>query len=192
MGSGLFWPVPILNMTMGDKVTDEFRTAGQIALRDPNIEGNPILAIQEVNAIEEMSAEQIEIIAGHVFRTTDQEHPGVAASKAAGNTVISGPIQVLSHSYFRTDFPNTYRTAPEIRQLIQDMGWNTVVAFQTRNPMHLAHEELCRIAQKATGRRGDPHPHAAGQAEAGGHFRRMCGMRPSAKWWSYIFPKTPC
>ena len=154
MGSGLFWPVPILNMTMSDNVTDEFRTAGQIALRDPNIEGNPILAIQEVNAIEEMTAEQIETIVGHVFRTTGQEHPGVAAFKAAGNMLISGPIQVLSHSYFRTDFPNTYRTAPEIRQLIQDMGWNTVAAFQTRNPMHLAHEELCRMAQKATGAEG--------------------------------------
>ena len=153
MGSGLFWPVPILHMTTGDKVTDEFRTTGQIALRDPNVEGNPILAIQEVNAIEEMAAEQIETIVSHVFRTTDQEHPGVAAFKAAGNMLISGPIQVLSHSYFRTDFPNTYRTAPEIRQLIQDMGWNTVAAFQTRNPMHLAHEELCRMAQKATGRR---------------------------------------
>ena len=44
MGSGLFWPVPILHMTTGDKVTDEFRTTGQIALRDPNVEGNPILA----------------------------------------------------------------------------------------------------------------------------------------------------
>ena len=85
MGSGLFWPVPILHMTTRDKVTDEFRTTGQIALRDPNVEGNPILAIQEVNAIEEMAAEQIETIVGHVFRTTDQEHPGVAAFKAAGN-----------------------------------------------------------------------------------------------------------
>ena len=71
VGSGLFWPVPILHMTTGDKVTDEFRTTGQIALRDPNVEGNPILAIQEVNAIEEMTAEQIETIVGHVFRTTD-------------------------------------------------------------------------------------------------------------------------
>ena len=152
-GSGLFWPVPVLNMTTGDKVTDEFRT-GQIALRDPNIEGNPILAIQNVAAIEEVSAQQIETIAGHVFRTNVQEHPGVAAFEAAGNVLISGPIQVLSHSYFRTDFPDTYRTAPEIRQLIQDMGWNTVVALQTRNPMHRAHEELCRMAQKATGAEG--------------------------------------
>jgi sulfate adenylyltransferase len=154
MGTGLFWPVPVLNMTTGDRVTGEFRAAGQIALRDPNIEGNPILAIQEVNAIEEVSAEQIEIIAGHLFRTTDQGHPGVAAFRATGNILVSGPIQVLSHSYFRTDFPETYRTAPEIRELIQGMGWDTVVAFQTRNPMHLAHEELCRMAQRATGAEG--------------------------------------
>ena len=153
-GSGLFWPVPILNVTTADKVTDKLGTTGRIALRDPNIEGNPILAIQEVHAIERMSAEQIETIAGRVFRTTDRDHPGAATFKAAGNMVLSGPIQVLSHSYFRTDFPDTYRTAPEIREAIQDLGWNTVAAFQTRNPMHLAHEELCRMAQETTGAEG--------------------------------------
>lgn len=153
-GSGLFWPVPISNVTTGDKVTDELRSADYIALRDPNVEGNPILAIQELHDVEVMSAEQIETIVGHVFGTTDQKHPGVAALRSAGNLVLSGPIQVLSHSYFRTDFPDTYRTAPEIRRLIEDTGWSTVVAFQTRNPMHRAHEELCRMAQRATAAEG--------------------------------------
>ena len=71
-----------------------------------------------------------------------------------GDRVISGQIQVLSYSYFKSDFADTFRTAPEIREDIAKRGWSKVVAFQTRNPMHRAHEELCRIAQKAVGADG--------------------------------------
>ena len=63
-----------------------------------------------------------------------------------GKFAVSGPIQVLNYSYFATDFPETFRTAVQIRNEIESNGWNKVVAFQTRNPMHRAHEELCRMA----------------------------------------------
>lgn len=63
-----------------------------------------------------------------------------------GRVCVSGPIQVLHFSYFQDDFPDTFRTAVEIRNEIAERGWNKVVAFQTRNPMHRAHEELCRMA----------------------------------------------
>jgi sulfate adenylyltransferase len=53
---------------------------------------------------------------------------------------------VLNFSYFETDFPDTFRTAYQLRAQMQQLGWNKVVAFQTRNPMHRAHEELCRMA----------------------------------------------
>jgi sulfate adenylyltransferase len=56
---------------------------------------------------------------------------------------------LLNYSYFEKDFPDTFRTAYEIRDEIINRGWEKVVAFQTRNPMHLAHEELCRMAYKA-------------------------------------------
>ena len=56
---------------------------------------------------------------------------------------------MLNFSYFQTDFPDTFRTAIEIRNEIQEHGWETVVAFQTRNPMHRAHEELCKMARAA-------------------------------------------
>src|SRR5690606_12719928 len=65
-----------------------------------------------------------------------------------GNTLLSGPIQVLNFSYFETEFPETFRTAGQIREEIQERGWKKVVAFQTRNPMHRAHEELCGMAQE--------------------------------------------
>ncbi len=71
-----------------------------------------------------------------------------------GQYALSGPIQVLNFSYFQIDFPDTFRTAVEIRNEFAERGWEKVVAFQTRNPMHRAHEELCRMAQEALGSDG--------------------------------------
>ncbi|MEO0437146.1 MAG: sulfate adenylyltransferase [Pseudomonadota bacterium] len=142
--SGLFWPVPVLNLT-----NDETISAGaRIALRDPNVDGAPILAVMDVEAVEEVSVDQLSLIAEKVFRTLDPEHPGVATFLGLGKRVLSGPIQVLNFSYFAADFPETFRTAYEIRDSIGELGWEKVVAFQTRNPMHRAHEELCRMAMQ--------------------------------------------
>jgi sulfate adenylyltransferase len=143
---GLFWPTPILNVV---KDASAIKEAKRIALRDPNVSGNPVLAIQDVEAIEEISNDQMKFMTENVFRTTDIEHPGVNAFNTVGNTSVSGPIKVLNYSYFVTDFPDTYRTAYQIRDEMAKLGWERVVAFQTRNPMHLAHEELCRMAYNA-------------------------------------------
>ncbi|GMG86612.1 sulfate adenylyltransferase [Biformimicrobium ophioploci] len=140
---GLFWPVPVLNLL---KDTSAIEGASRIALRDPNVEGNPVLAIMDVAAIEEVSEEQLDKMAEQIFGTLDGAHPGVATFKAAGNKVVSGEIEVLNFSYFQADFPDTFRTAVEIRNEFMERGWNKVVAFQTRNPMHRAHEELCKMA----------------------------------------------
>ncbi len=143
---GLFFPVPVVNMT------DEDVAAGsRIALRDPNVEGNPVLAIMDVEAVETLTDEQINFMAEKIFRTLDMDHPGVATFTGLGRKVVSGPIQVLNFSYFQTDFPDTFRTAVEIRNEIAEHGWEKVVAFQTRNPMHRAHEELCRMAMDDLG-----------------------------------------
>lgn len=140
---GLFFPVPILNMV---KDPAPIKGAKRIALRDPNVAGNPVLAIQDVEAIEEITADQMKIMTDKVYRTDDMEHPGVKAFNTVGNFAVSGPIKVLNYSYFELDFPETFRTAYQIREEMQKLGWQKVVAFQTRNPMHRAHEELCRMA----------------------------------------------
>ena len=142
---GLFWPVPVLNLV--EDVT-EIAGASRIALRDPNTEGNPVMAIMDVAAIESVSDEQVQSMALEIFGTVDPEHPGVATFTNLGRNVVSGDIQVLSLSYFQADFPDTFRTAVEIRNEIAERGWNKVVAFQTRNPMHRAHEELCHMAME--------------------------------------------
>jgi sulfate adenylyltransferase len=148
---GLFWPVPIVNLL---EDVPAAAGAGRIALRDPNVEGNPVLAVQDVEAIEEVSGDQIRFMVEKVFRTTDPAHPGVAAFTSLGNYLVSGPIKVLNFSYFEKDFPETFRTAYRIREEISQMGWEKVVAFQTRNPMHRAHEELCKMAKEGTGADG--------------------------------------
>ena len=141
--NGLFWPVPIINLS---KNIDGINVGDEIALLDPNVEGNPVLAIQKISAIEKLSSEEVESMADKIFGTTDKEHPGVANFLSLGNNLISGKIKVLNFSYFPKEFPGTFATAPEIREMLSKAGWSTTVAFQTRNPMHRAHEELCKMA----------------------------------------------
>ncbi len=110
------------------------------------MDGHPVLAVMDVETIEEVSDEQMAFMTEKVYRTSDREHPGVATFNSQGRFAVSGAIQVLHFSYFQDDFPDTFRTAVEIRHEIAERGWQRVVAFQTRNPMHLAHEELCHMA----------------------------------------------
>lgn len=141
---GLFWPVPVLNMVA------EFagEVGDRIALRDPNVDGNPVLAVMDVTGIDSLSDDDMSLMTREIFGTEDPAHPGVATFNNQGRVLLSGPIEVLNYSYFQADFPETFRTAMEIREEIASRGWQRVVAFQTRNPMHRAHEELCRMAMQ--------------------------------------------
>jgi len=147
--SGILWPIPVVNLLKENNFSKEVvKSVGKIALRDPNVEGNPIIAIQSVEKIEKINEKFYSTVLEKTFGTTSLDHPGVSAFIDSGDTLISGPIEVLNYSYFSTDFPDTFKTAVEIRKEIDERGWEKVVAFQTRNPMHRAHEELCRMAQK--------------------------------------------
>lgn len=141
---GLFWPVPILNLTKESGI----QAGARIALRDPNVDGNPVLAVMDVETVEQVSDAELQMMAKEIFGNLDAKHPGVQTFLGLGNTLLSGPIEVLNFSYFQSEFPETFRTAVEIREEIAKRGWKKVVAFQTRNPMHRAHEELCRMAQE--------------------------------------------
>ena len=148
---GLFWPVPVINLV---NQKPSFKSGSRIALLDPNVDGHPVLAIMDVTAIERVSDEQLRVMSEEIFGTNDPSHPGVATFNTLGNYLISGEVQVLSLSYFQADFPDTFRTAAQIRSEIEQRGWQKVVAFQTRNPMHRAHEELCHMAMERLGADG--------------------------------------
>lgn len=147
--SDLFWPVPILNLV---KDAGKIKAGDRIALKDPNVEGNPVLAVMDVKAVEEFSDADMALMSEKIYHPRPPEaHPGVEAFNAQGKVCLSGPIKVLNFSYFQDEFPDTFRTAVEIRNEISERGWKKVVAFQTRNPMHLAHEELCHMAMERLG-----------------------------------------
>ena len=115
----------------------------RIALRDPNVAGHPVIAIQDVEAVEALSKEDVDFIAQQVYRTNDEAHPGVATFASLGRVLVSGPIEVLNLSYFETDFSETFRTAVEIRSEIEKRGWN--VWSPSRPEIRCtAHEELCK------------------------------------------------
>jgi sulfate adenylyltransferase len=148
---GLFWPVPVVNLTHDVRGIEG---ASRIALRDPNVAGHPVMAVMTVDKIEPVTDKQIETMTRQVYGTVDPAHPGVSVFSKLGNYCVSGKVNVLNLSYFEKDFPDTFKTAVEIRREIEKRGWQKVVAFQTRNPMHLAHEELCRMAMERLGADG--------------------------------------
>ena len=145
--AGLFWPIPVLNLVSDAGLVDGAR---HIALRDPNRASHPVLAVQEVESIDRIDEEDFDFITERVYGTLDEEHPGVRTFRRLGRHLVAGPIEVLNYSYFEEDFPNTFRTAGSIRAEIDQRGWKRVVAFQTRNPMHRAHEVLCKMAVEST------------------------------------------
>jgi len=142
--SGLFWPIPILNLTRS--LDANIKIGSEVALLDPNIDGNPIIATQTITSIEELTDDELKEITKNIFGTLDAEHPGVKNFMGLGKIIVAGEIKVLNYSYFPKEFPETFATAQEIRNMLESANWQKVVAFQTRNPMHRAHEELCKMA----------------------------------------------
>ena len=149
--SGLFWPTPVVNISNQEI---KFEEGEEIAIIDPNVDGEKILAIQKIDKIEKLEQSEIDDVVEKVYGTKDQSHPGVKTFYDQGKTLISGSVKVLNFSYFEIDFKDTFRTAMQIRASIESKGWKNVVAFQTRNPMHRAHEELCRMAGERVGADG--------------------------------------
>ena len=142
MASGLFWPIPIT--LSADKATaDGISEGDDVALADS--ESGEILATMKVT-------EKYSIDKKHecmmVYKTTDDEHPGVKMVMEQGDVNLAGPIKVLSQGGFPEQYGEQFMTPAETRTEFEKRGWSTIAAFQTRNPMHRAHEELCRMAME--------------------------------------------
>ncbi len=140
MANGLFWPIPITLST--DEVTAQSIDAGaEVALFDP--ERDEILATMKVT-------EKYSIDKAHecmmVYKTTEDEHPGVKMVMAQGPCNLAGPIKVLSLGGFPEEYGDQFMTPAQTRAEFEKRGWKSVAAFQTRNPMHRSHEYLAKIA----------------------------------------------
>ncbi len=137
---GAFWPIPI-TLSAPPAFADGVRDGDDIALVDPD--GGGVLATMTV-------AERYAIDKAHecatVFRTNDHAHPGVRLVIEQGDVNLAGPVRVVSTGGFRERFGDLFMTPAETRARFAALGWSTVAAFQTRNPMHRSHEYLAKIA----------------------------------------------
>ncbi len=138
LADGLVWSIPI-TLAVGKETAGRLNGASQVALVDPT---DHLLAVMEVTDVYSYDKEEE---ARRVFRTTDASHPGVAYVYQQGEYLIGGPIFMVDRPR-HTDFVE-YRLEPaETRRAFEERGWETVVAFQTRNPIHRAHEYLQKCA----------------------------------------------
>jgi len=136
LSNGAIFPIPI---TLPVEPGPDIRLGQEIALRDQK---NNILALM---TIEEMYEWDINETAEKVFGSTDLRHPLVAEMHRWGKLNISGRLRVLQLP-LRYDFKDLRMTPAETRQRLSEAGNSSVVAFQTRNPLHRVHEELTKRA----------------------------------------------
>ncbi|MCA8915238.1 MAG: sulfate adenylyltransferase, partial [Planctomycetes bacterium] len=135
---GTPWTVPI---TLSVADVGKLKDGDKAALKDEA--GTLLGSIQ----VQQIFKRRFEDEAKGVFQTDDDKHPGVERIKTAGQTLIAGEISVLPETLPATEQGMEYRPAA-IRAEIEKRGWSRVVAFQTRNPIHRAHEYLLRTAME--------------------------------------------
>ena len=136
LADGTLFPMPI---TLPVDADTPVRLDSDIVLRDRK---NNLLAIMSVEEIYEWDREEA---SQKVFGTVDPRHPLVAEMHRWGSRNIAGRLRVIQLP-IHYDFKNLRRTPLETRALLNDFGYENVVAFQTRNPLHRAHEELTKRA----------------------------------------------
>jgi sulfate adenylyltransferase len=150
LSDGTLWPLPI-TLDVSAAIAACLSPGDRLALREP--EGR-LLAVLNV---EDVWQPDLDEEARRVFATTDTDHPGVAALFTAQPFYVGGNIEAVEPPV-HYDFASIRRTPSELRSEFAARGWQRIVAFQTRNPMHRAHVELTRRAVEETGARLLIHP----------------------------------
>ena len=144
LSNGTVWPIPI-TLAVDDATKDTLAEGKQAALKHPD---GTLLAVIDVTSVYPHD-KKLEI--PNVFRTDDDAHPGVKAVAEEGDWLVGGPIHVLTTEPASGDAERfeDYRLTPaSTRESFTQRGWSRVAAFQTRNPIHRAHEYLCKCAQE--------------------------------------------
>jgi sulfate adenylyltransferase len=143
LGNGLLWPMPI-TLDVDKTTAENAQKAGQLTLRDDEGVVLAIIKVEDIWKADKQAEAQA------VFGTNDTKHPAVNyLFNQAGDYYIGGKLMGLQMPT-HYDYQQHRHTPSEIRKKFNKLGWGRVVAFQTRNPMHRAHQELTfRAAQRA-------------------------------------------
>jgi sulfate adenylyltransferase len=138
-GAEQYWPIPITLPTDLDCGPGD-------SIELSSDEGKPLGTLR----VEEVFDRDLEQEAEQVYLTTDKEHPGVAAIYEEGTRCVAGPIESAALPDHEEAFMRRYLTPEQSRKAFAERDWKRVVAFQTRNPIHRAHEYLTKAALEIT------------------------------------------
>ena len=138
LSDGLIWALPVTKAVSAAEA-GSVNEGQEVTLVDQAGEATAIMQVTDIFEYDKaLEAEKC-------FGTTDAAHPGVARLYAQGDMLIGGPVQVLRRPT-HTRFLQHRLTPLETRRKMDEAGWKTVVGFQTRNPVHRAHEYLQKVA----------------------------------------------
>jgi sulfate adenylyltransferase len=139
--SGLVWSIPITLAVTADQAADLSvgKQAALVGETDGVLYG--IIDIESIYTVDKRRE------AVQVFKTDDTEHPGVVKLFDRPDTYVGGPIRVLNRPK-PEKFGEFYFEPSETRRLFAEKGWRTIVGFQTRNPVHRAHEYIQKSAME--------------------------------------------
>lgn len=139
LANGLPWSLPI-TLSANQQELDGVREGADVALADAN--GRVVASM----LVEEIYSYDKEREAREVYRTTEEKHPGVANLYKQGDLLLGGEITLLVDEPNTRPFPEQYYEPHELRAIFREKGWKRVVGFQTRNPVHRAHEYIQKSA----------------------------------------------
>jgi sulfate adenylyltransferase len=138
LANGSIWTIPV-TLSATEEERTKLKLGDDVALRSRDGRLLAVLHLAEIFKYDK----QLE--AERIYLTTEEKHPGVKALYAQGEFLLGGHVSTLGHSWRREFAP--YRYSPrELRALFAERGWRSVVAFQTRNPVHRAHEYIQKCA----------------------------------------------
>jgi sulfate adenylyltransferase len=140
LSNGLVWSIPI-TLAVDPSFAETLQTGEKVALIGENGVTYAVLTVESVYKVDQ----QVE--AEKVYKTTDTAHPGVAKLLQRSNVYVGGPIDVLQRPQPER-FQEFYFDPSETRKQFENKGWRTVVGFQTRNPVHRAHEYIQKSAME--------------------------------------------
>ena len=146
LANGTVWPIPI-TLAVDEATKGKLKEGGKAALYHSDDTLMGIIAVREIYPHDK----KLEI--PNVFGTEDPAHPGVKAVMDEGDWLVGGPIEVITVTPAKEPGEQftEYRLPPAAtRAEFQKRGWSTIAAFQTRNPIHRAHEYLTKCALEMT------------------------------------------
>ena len=143
LSNGLAWSMPI-TLSVNEDEANGIKEGDEAALVANGMDGEG--RIVATMTVADLYSYNKEYEAREVYRTDDENHPGVAALYRQGDTLVGGEVTLLDDEPNPRPFPGYYYEPEQLRSVFAEKGWRRVVGFQTRNPVHRAHEYIQKSA----------------------------------------------